>query len=226
MSEINFDGISLRRDFGLWWPNYDHAPEACFKRVMTRVRDLDETTRLVHVAGLRSGIVVQAGGHAGIWPAYLARNFSKVFTFEPEPKLFACLVRNVVLEEQNTGRAIASRIFPQQCALSDGIREMRMQPHPSAGSWRIKEGAPFPVQAVTIDSLALHGCDAIVLDIELHEREALLGAHATIARFRPVIHLEISKFTEKMMLGFMHDLGYLVHKRVHSDVIFVPGERL
>src|SRR5210317_451863 len=39
-------------------------------------------------------VVVQAGGACGIYPAYLAEHFSVVYTFEPNPELFRCLISN------------------------------------------------------------------------------------------------------------------------------------
>lgn len=52
------------------------------------------------------------------------------------------------------------------------------------------DGSGRVVGMVAIDDLDLAACDLIKADVEGHERDVLLGAHRTIARFRPVLLLE------------------------------------
>ena len=42
--------------------------------------------------------VIQAGGNCGLYPRLYANMFNWVYTFEPEPMNFYCLVQNVVFK--------------------------------------------------------------------------------------------------------------------------------
>ena len=200
--------ISFRRDFGVWWPDYDHKPEKCFSMVRAGLGHIAATVKL---SGKRR-VCVQAGGHAGLWPLELAKAFDRVLTFEPEPALFDCLARNV----EGAGNIEARRL-----ALSDRAGHAEMRPHCSAGSWRIQAGGGFRVECVTIDSLGLEACGAIVLDIEGHEVEALKGAADTITRFSPVLHVEVLPRAADAIAGHMAAIGYRLHHTAGRDAVYV-----
>ena len=51
-------------------------------------------------------------------------------------------------------------------------------------------GSGRTVEMLAVDDLDLAACDFIKADVEGHEREVLVGARRTIARFRPVLLLE------------------------------------
>lgn len=205
--------IAFRKDFGLWWPDYDHKPEACHARVTRRVRDMDYAIGLRGRAQRR--LAIQAGGHAGVWPSYLAKVFDRVYTFEPEPALFRCLCRNT----NRNGR----RIIPAQMALGASIGTVRMRPHVSAGSWRVTDDGTVAVQQVTIDSLQFSACDLIVLDVEGYEVEALKGAHYTIAAYQPVLHVEELDRSKDAIRDHMKSIGYKLVKEINNDAVYIPG---
>lgn len=205
--------ITFRPAFDAWWPDYDHAPETCFKFVKRGLPDCDIAARLCR----HRRVCVQAGAHAGFWPRRLAGQFRKVYAFEPEPALFECARRNL-------RRWRVGNVDLRPHALSSREGPAMMVPHRSAGSWTLDAAGSVPVTAITIDSLGLHACDAIYLDIEGHETEALTGAAKTIERFRPMIHLEELPDSAAAIEIHMAALGYVRTAAVHKDVIFRPQE--
>lgn len=136
------------------------------------------------IAGLAPAhrTVVQAGGCSGLWPCALAKQFAHVYTFEPEPVNFGYLQGNVAS-------------LPNVSAFAYALGETRQcvgmtRPKPRAGLWRV-EGAGdipmVPLDDVLGDDVAV---DAIVLDVEGSEVEALRGAERLIARHRPLLWFE------------------------------------
>lgn len=201
-------GISYRPDFKLWWPDYDHSPENCFRCVKRGLADMDYAIGLCR----RRDVCVQAGGHVGLWPIRLAARFGIVHTFECEPVLFRALSRNVDGLKN-------IRMYPS--ALGAESAMVMMRGSVSAGSWRIDPAGKFPVQQVTIDALDLNACDAIFLDIEGYEAEALRGAANTIERFRPVLHVEELPRSKIAIRSHMKSIGYRLVKQIHSDFVYV-----
>lgn len=203
------EGITYREDFGLWWPDYDHNPPKCFNKVRMQINAMDAT-----IAASRGfDLCIQAGGHAGMWPDQLARVYKRIVTFEPDPALFACMEKNLAGRENiEMHRAALGRV--------DG--EVLMMSHPSAGSWYVSEAGRVKVKQTYIDSLDLPACDAIILDIEGSEAEALAGAEQTIKKFRPILHLEILPRARGAIMKAVDGLGYKFRTQVHSDYIFEP----
>ena len=202
--------ITQRADFGgIWWPDYDHKPEACFAKVMRRLSDTQVSANLC----AQHRVCVQAGGHAGLWAQELSKRFDRVWTFEPEQALYACLLRNV-------GKNM--KIVPSGAALGSFEGTVKMTPHPSAGSWSVQADGTVPVRQVTIDSLNLMFCDLIVLDIEGYEVEALRGGEDTISRCRPVIHVEMGAKSRDGIARELRRMGYEFKIRTHGDEIYVP----
>ena len=194
----------------MWWPDYDHSPPKCFGKVRLQINAMDAT-----IAQSRGfDLCVQAGGHVGMWPDQLARVYGKVITFEPDPALFACMEKNLAGREN---------IEMHRKALGRTDAEVLMMPHPSAGSWYVSDRGRVLVKQTTIDGLNLPACDAIILDIEGSEVEALAGAAETIKKFRPVLHLEILKRHTEATQRAVADMGYTFKFQVHSDHIFVPA---
>lgn len=125
--------------------------------------------------------VVQAGGCAGLWPLALAHYFDYVYTFEPAPQNFAYLEANI----QATPNVSA---FP--CALGDARRFVSLtRPKAKAGLWRVDGVGAIPMVPLD-DVVGDIPVDALVLDIEGSEVQALQGAAQCIERNRPALWLE------------------------------------
>lgn len=194
--------------------------ETCLKWAR---RDLESlNAALMYVHGRTA--CVQAGGNLGIFPKFLARHFETVYTFEPDPDLFAALMFNA--RERN--------IVKLQAAVGVERAPVRMQCSRRDDSNRaVHEGlthvaGPGTLPCIRIDDLALPICDLIYLDVEGWELFALQGAVATVQRCRPVIGVEINRNIElagckaEELRGLLAALGYQRRLTMHSDEIYTP----
>lgn len=202
------DGITYREDFKLWWPDYDHKPEKCYGAVMHDLHWMDFA--IAHAPN--HGICVQAGGHVGMWPKKLAKHFAKVYTFEPEKKLFECMRRNI--------DGVSINIIMADKALGPEVCPVKLKSHCSAGSWQVREDGDHEVAQISIDYLMLESCGAIFLDIEGYELEAIKGARETIAKYKPIIHLECPNGRGQWQRDFMRTIGYDVIHGIGRDLVY------
>ena len=184
--------------------------------------DVDSALEMMEPRLRGNRTVIQAGGAIGIWPLRLSQFFDNVYTFEPEPTNYECLIQNV---------AGVENIYTEQAALGkDSTKKVQMK-LPSkghCGAWQIRDGGQIPM--IRIDDLNLENVDLIYLDIEGYEHYALEGAAETIKRDRPVIGLE-----DKGLNGWFNSgenavkllttkFGYkIIGRPQKTDVILAPA---
>lgn len=193
---------------GFLWPETDNH---CHKVIKDELKDIDKALAFDD----RRSVAVQAGGNVGVWAAHLAEMFETVYTFEPDPDNYHCLVQNV-----------PANVIHQQAALCNRPGSIRLEVDPkNVGAHYVNGKGKIP--AITLDSLELPGCDYLCLDIEGFEPLALQGAEQTIAKYKPLIHIEekglseryygIAKGTAEQWLA--DTFGYAVVKKIRKDVI-------
>lgn len=169
--------------------------------------------------------VIQAGGHAGLYPIQYSKVFEKVYTFEPNSLNFSCL-------QDNTSRY--KNILIQNVGL--GKKEKIVNMHLSAknsGAHHISTNAGAntnrqeEIKIITIDSLGINDCDLIHLDLEGYELFALEGAINTIKSSFPMIVLETTSamnrynYSEKDLESFLSTFGYVVFKKWEYDTVYI-----
>jgi FkbM family methyltransferase len=144
------------------------------------------------------GAVVQAGGHVGLWPSVLSHWFRKVYTFEPEPDNYQCLLHNN-RHNIDSGKvdAFNSGLSSQSGWLELVYSQINTGGHHIGVTENDTDKEKLNVTLMTIDSLGLSDCTAIFLDVEGHELETLKGAEDTIDRFSPLLMLEAKDHTQK-----------------------------
>lgn len=199
-------GITYRKDFGAWWPLYDHAPEKCIQFVR---HGLPAVERVTHYC-TKMRDCVQAGGHAGFWPLALSAHFEHVHTFEPERALFDCMTRNCA----------AANVTMYRHGLGSKCGPASFKSHVSAGSWRVDPDGEHQINLLTVDVLKLKQLDALLLDIEGYEVEALAGAADTIERCRPVILCELLPRSHAAIDAWLRDHDYKQVERYGRDGIY------
>lgn len=203
---------------GYMWPDY--ATESNIKCSTTRIKSL----KWVLENWGRKDTVVQAGGSYGVWPKILSKHFKTVYTFEPEQDAFRFLCINC--PEKN--------IMKIQGAVGIGGKPVRL----NAKGWsshRVDSSGTGDVLYFSIDSLMIKKVDAILLDIEGHEYEALCGAENTIKYDKPIILVEgkakdkhpkevierLRRVDEKIL-----SFGYMKVADVGADKIFTHKGKL
>lgn len=208
---------------GLWWP--DDVGEQ-WKHALMHVGSIEWI--IAHCRQHRTA--VQAGGNVGLWPRRLAQSFRRVITFEPEPISRECLIANVPSHVEVVAAALGSR-----AGLCE-IARHKLGSHciEEAGVTRTPPIKPNRTVALvgTVDALGLEDLDLLQLDIEGYEWLALTGAHATIARCRPLIQVELRNHTkhygqsDDAVRELLVSHGYReVSRQQGSDFVFAPKER-
>lgn len=203
--------MDLKFEGGFWWPNID-LPRG-FDRYVRNSVDMMTAIKFCK----KKNVVVQAGGHCGVWPIKLAGIFERVYTFEPDLHNFRALMANV--REEN--------IFAMRGVLGvqAGFTGMHKNPKNTGGHW-VEGDGPTPV--FSIDQFDFDALDLMLLDIEGSELFALQGAFHTIKKFSPVIMLEDNGNAElkggypsHMVYDFLKDMGYELAATVRDDKIWV-----
>ena len=195
---------------GIWWPEHDRH---CHKVVPGQVKDLERAIPLCKDLQC----AVQAGGNVGIWASYLATQFDRVWTFEPDLENFNCLKLNVTESRVN---AIHAGLGAH---IGYAALELASNEQNNVGAYQTCAGADFIV--TTIDSLKLPVCDLIALDTEGTEPLILEGARKTIEAHKPVLMIEDKGLSERYGApqGWTDAIdGYVVVDRVHRDVVLAP----
>lgn len=196
---------------GYLWPD---TADANVIRYINHADDMRAALR--HTRGREA--VVQAGGHCGIWPLWLAKRFERVFTFEPDAANWECLNANC--------RKVRTRIFPVNACLGREPTHIRLSVNSknTGGHKGTQESGATPV--VTIDGLQLAACDLIVLDVEGMELPALEGAANTLKEFKPTLMLEDRGHGDRhgwggreALFAWLARAGYKPVERVAYDVI-------
>lgn len=193
--------------------------------------------RLLAALPLSGKVVYDIGAHAGAYSLFFSRRVGpagSVVAFEPSPKTFALLCRNI----ESNGVANVRLL---ECALGreSTRRALYVLPGmPSTASLAPEARTPFRRRSAVVaieplDALAprldLPKPDFIKIDVEGMEAEVLAGATDTLRRWRPDVLVEIHgatpharKAQAERVAVLLARLGYgLTHVESRSAV--APG---
>lgn len=156
-----------------------------------------------------SGIAIDGGAHVGSWAVEMAEYFDLVLAFEPCAESYAML-------DANTNLSMFGIINTYQQALMDKCCKVSVHPpKPSRKTLTARQVSyGGEVNAISIDSLELSGCDLIKLDLEGAELLALQGGLKTIRKFKPYLIIEFNALggrfghTDAAIYSFVKSLGY------------------
>jgi FkbM family methyltransferase len=164
-------------------------------------RNIRSTLRLVEP----HWTILDVGANIGFWSVPLAHALEqsgRLHCFEPVPSNFRALTANI---KRN---CVAATVGVHQLGLSDrsgtvqiSLREDFVGGSETGNAAIVMDGDDSRFQCVQvevrpldvlIDSLGLDRLDFVKVDIEGHEHKFLAGAAQAIARFRPVLFMEIN----------------------------------
>jgi FkbM family methyltransferase len=155
-------------------------------------------------------VVVEAGGHIGIYPRLFSEHFEVVYAFEPNPLMFHCLAVNCqednIVKIQTALGSESGLIHSNFCEDNTGASNVTSAP-----------GAYIP--ALPLDAFTLDAFDLFWLDVEGFETKCLYGAQAHIEKFKPVVVLERA---DPDAYEFLSQRGYRLHCVHNIDHFFVP----
>ena len=199
---------------GFLWPIIDRETWPCVRMELAEVPHLLDLCKTKRTC-------IQAGGNGGLWPHALAPHFDRLWTFEPDPVLFRCLVTNTPFEHVRAFPAALGGRGGEFCTLDRWVPT-------NPGANRVDFGwGNVPVMA--IDDFMLTDVDLIQLDIEGAELHALRGAEGTIDQCKPVISVELrghsGRFgnSDQDVRDWLGRRGYKRAARMNHDEFYTHG---
>jgi FkbM family methyltransferase len=167
--------------------------------------------------------IVEMGANIGSHTVPLAKwigGKGRLYAFEPQRIVFQTLCANIALNDLLNVVAFQQAVGSQSGAII--VPELNYESENNFGGLelgRFQQGEKVPL--VTLDSLSLEACHFIKMDIEGMEREAIVGAQATIQRFRPLLYLENDRQDrEAELIRTLASLGYQMY--CHYPPLFNP----
>jgi FkbM family methyltransferase len=153
-------------------------------------------------------LVIQAGGNLGMYPRFLSNRFNMVYTFEPDPLNFHCLVNNNQVNNVVKINAALGK--------TNGFVDIFRYNRSNVGMHRVEENPIGLYPMLSIDSMNFHTCDMIMLDTEGYEENIIEGAFETIKKFKPVITSENEKIVD-----MIKEYGYRVVDKSSRDLVLI-----
>lgn len=151
--------------------------------------------------------VLDVGAWYGPWTHKAARIARSVVTVEANPELAAFVARTTPPNVEVIAKAAADRAGRATLWLPPGRRGTEGR----ASLSRLKGGTPVEVETIRLDSLEIADLGLVKIDVEGHEREALLGATGLIERWQPnlVVEIEDALAPAKDTLAVLDEWGYV-----------------
>ena len=184
--------------------------------------DVDPALKIIFPHLKNRECCIQAGGCVGVWPIRLAQFFDVVYTFEPEPVNYQCLINNTEgIDNINCYESALGKDRDLMVRM-----EIPEKLKGNCGAYQVIEKGK--IKTTCIDDLDINP-SLIYLDIEGSEYDALMGASETIKRSRPVIGMEDKGWNSRYnhgaspvdLLKSRFDYKVLC-KPFASDIILVP----
>ncbi|MEN6621481.1 MAG: FkbM family methyltransferase [Smithella sp.] len=207
---------SYREDFGLWWPDWDTKAVQNFEYIKRNLNTMDYAISQCK----EKRVCVQAGGHAGLWPIELSKHFDTVYTFEPDPDLYGCIQDNI---DDRFFSISESKFSVYNFGLGESSYNTYIKRSGSSGTNRINTNEDgFEIEVKPLDAFKLDVLDALFLDVEHYELQALKGAEQTIKRCRPIIQVEELSSSDNSVREYLESLGYRYDKKFKNDRVYLP----
>lgn len=181
--------------------------DSAFKDIVWGWNESNKSKWLEHTPG--RDVVIQAGGYNGVYPRLFSQIFGKVYTFEPHPLSFYCLVQNCQVDN----------IIKINGFLGDEAKMLSCSDfNPSnPGLHHNVHSDHNTVPQFRIDDFKFEKVDLIQLDVEGYETNVLRGAEKTIERCKPTISCERGGGE---VIAFLSAFGYKEVDKTFDDLIY------
>lgn len=221
------DALIGRNKFGLY-----HIPQGVDTRPASKAvlsgRVFEPDTIDFMRANCGDGDIIHAGTFFGDFLPGLSDGLArdaKIWAFEPNPGSFAAAEQTVTLNN-------LANVELQNAALSDQVGEVLFQTHrtdgsPMGGVSHVVEAegeGVSRVRSVMLDYVVPidRKVSILQLDVEGHEKSALLGAYHIINIWKPILILEY--FSEARWISrTFRNLKYKAIGKVHGNHVYATG---
>jgi FkbM family methyltransferase len=213
LSELNLEFRTSDYYGGEWlWP----ADEFIAWRYLHK--SAKELPKKISSICKNKGVVLQAGGNAGLYPKEYSKIFDIVITIEPDNRNFFCLTHNV--EETN--------VFKIQACLGNSNEFLDLvynEKYKETNRGGMKVSGLGKIPQITIDSLNLNP-DLIHLDIEGYEGFAIEGAKETLTKYSPIVVLETNGsgdqygWPQEKIDNLLKSYGYTILETWGHDTVY------
>jgi len=160
------------------------------------------------------GTVFDIGSHTGIYAimAGVQDPSRSVYAFEPVPRIYHRLRRNISLNRASNVQAFPYAVSEREGDIRLFVPKGQFPTEASTLPGFREPAETITVSGVTVDSFAAeHGCspDAMKIDTEGTEDKVLRGARRCLERDRPIIICEVLRgLTEPALHTLLDPLGY------------------
>jgi FkbM family methyltransferase len=158
-------------------------------------------------------VFIDIGAHIGSHTVLAAKEIGPdghVYSFEPSPRSFPYLKKNVEINSLKEKTTIDNR------AVSDmsGEMELKQAPSPSNDSVVNEHSGSTVIETVSLDELEFERVDIIKMDIEGSEPYALKGMRRILSTYKPLIIMEFGpqmwEDDPRQVLSKIIDKGYAI----------------
>lgn len=180
--------------------------------------------------------VIDVGAHIGYYSLYFAKCVGptgRVFSFEPVPKNFALLRKNILLNQVSWIQTFPDAVY--SCTKDISFTVPEESANSGEGSLaHDRGGRQILVHAVSLDSFCSSADirpDLIKLDVEGAELEVVLGARSTIEQCRPELLIELHHFDGNvaahpvpgLLTSYGYHLRWIEKWQWTSHILATPG---
>lgn len=154
------------------------------------------------------GTAIDVGANIGTHSVALAKSATRIYAFEPQPRLYRLLTANLALNG-------IQNVVPERVAVGDHIGFIPMADLPpdeamfNFGAVPLSHGEPKgEARIITVDYLGI-APTLIKIDVEGMEPDVIRGAHKTIERHQPTLYLENNGFDDSSKVASaLDEIGY------------------
>ncbi len=231
--ETHIDPKIYHNQFGSYYLPKNHDDRPAIKRIKKGIVHELDTLRYIKQIYPKGTAIIHAGTYFGDMLPFFSKlvGDKTVWAFEPVKENYQCALANIQLNK-------LSNIKIQNMGLSEKSNKLPMITKigsvPAGGSSRIATSKILKAQTIetvfvdSIDHILENNTETISiihLDIEGHEKQALAGAVATIAKYRPILVLEVFSKEKPSMDKYLAKMGYRFKKRVNHNCVYFPEEK-